>query len=214
MVATLFYQESPLIAIPLTLAVPIAYRYGYFKVCVALAVLLIFFLFFYRYYEVVLNSPDCCVECPADGEVAGLKSTGTHLALAIYLSPMNIHTQIYPVNGTVISRVYDESGKFNLAFDLDKSAENEKKIHYLSMDMDGTAVSVTQIAGFLPRRIASSDQAPMKVRAGDYLGMIKFGSRVDMLIPLTSVSGRGFMLADGVAVGKRVLIGDRLGSYY
>jgi len=68
-------------------------------------------------------------------------------------------------------------------------------------------LKLTQIAGFLPRRITSSDIVPEQIKAGEYLGMIKFGSRVDMLFPTNG----GFAL--NVRQGQRVGIGDVIGRY-
>ena len=75
--------------------------------------------------------------------------------------------------------IYDDTGKFELANNVRKSRFNEKKIHIIQMK-NGIEVKVTQIAGFFVRRIVSPKKGNEKVMAGEYLGIIKFGSRVDL----------------------------------
>jgi phosphatidylserine decarboxylase len=101
--------------------------------------------------------------------------------LCIFLSPFDVHQQYYPINGTVIDRKYDKTGHFNLAFDLDKSRWNEKKIHVLQ-NKYGTFI-VTQIAGRLVHCIVSEEDTNTRINAGTRFGMIKLGSRVDIEIP-------------------------------
>jgi phosphatidylserine decarboxylase len=99
--------------------------------------------------------------------------------ISIYINFFNNHTQIYPVNGLLLKKIYDNTGKFELANNVRKSRFNEKKIHTIKMK-NGGEVKVTQIAGFFPRRIVSAKKENEKVMAGEYLGIIKFGSRVDL----------------------------------
>jgi phosphatidylserine decarboxylase len=93
---------------------------------------------------------------------------------------------------------------------LDKSADNEKNMHYIKLP-NGAIIKLTQIAGFLPRMITSSDGVPEKVRAGDYLGMIKFGSRVDLLLPISAPNGENLYMK--LKNGDTVSIGEFLGLY-
>jgi phosphatidylserine decarboxylase len=210
MVTTLLYSESPAIGAVLTLAIPVLYYLQWYVTCAIVTFLFFFFVFFYRHYPCDKKFNDLQVACPADGKVLAIKDSVSKWDIAIFLSPANIHTQIYPVNGVPISHVYDENGNFNLAMDLNKSALNEKMIHTIKMS-DGTSMTVTQIAGFLPRRISADDKVNYQIQAGQYLGIIKFGSRVDLSIPKQSATGRTFKL--NIAVDDRVNIGDLIGEY-
>jgi phosphatidylserine decarboxylase len=203
---TLLYCESPLLG-TITTVLPITlYYFKYFKLAIAAIILLIFMISFYRYYPYNKRYTSDIIISPAEGTITNLKYFRDHYYISIFLSPLNVHTQIYPVNGTVIKRTYDQTGKFGLATDIDKCRDNEKKIHYILM-CNNSILKLTQIAGFLPRRITSSDQVPKKVQAGEYLGMIKFGSRVDILFP----ANKGFIL--NVREGQSINIGDKLGEY-
>jgi phosphatidylserine decarboxylase len=83
------------------------------------------------------------------------------------------------------------------------------KIHYLRMK-NGAMICMTQIAGFLPRMITSSDKLT-EYKAGDYFGMIKLGSRVDLLIPKYAPDGSIFVL--NINTGQSVNIADSLGYF-
>jgi phosphatidylserine decarboxylase len=114
---------------------------------------------------------------------------------------MDVHQNYYPINGFVLNRIYDDTGQFRLAYQLDKSDENEKKLHFI--DTQHGIVTVTQIAGVLPRRIVS-DYELGPCRAGERLGMIKFGSRVDLALPsegLTLTIKEGDKLTGGQPIG-------------
>jgi len=145
--------------------------------------ILIVLMIFYRYTQYIIEHNDNIIVSPAQGKITNIMALDNDRVLvSVFLSVFNNHTQIYPVNGTVIKRVYDDTGQFNIVIDRYKSRDNEKKIHTIKMK-NNNIVEVIQIAGFLPRRIASSNVVPLDVNAGDYLGMIKFGSRVDLIFP-------------------------------
>jgi phosphatidylserine decarboxylase len=132
--------------------------------------------------------------------------------VSIFLSPINQHVQIFPCNGTVIKQEYDKTGKFNLATDIDKCRHNEKAIHYI-MIKNYSLLKLTQISGFLPRCISYIKPIDT-VSAGDYLGMIKFGSRVDLLFPIRSPDGlSAFQPSHMLTVGQKITYGNLLGKY-
>jgi phosphatidylserine decarboxylase len=91
---------------------------------------------------------------------------------------------MYPVNGVVTSQYYDKTGIFALATNKAKSRYNDKVIHQIKTQYG--YVTMTQISGFLPRCIVYTPKVNHRVQAGEYLGMIKFGSRVDLKIPKTT----------------------------
>lgn len=181
MLTTLLFSESPIIGFGALVLPIVFYRKDSANYIAKISLLvLIFFMVFYRYEEYTDRYDDNVIISPAEGTITSIKEFNQQIHISIYLGILNKHTQIYPVNGTVIERYYDTNGKFALATDMEKSRDNEKKIHVIQTP-NGEFVTVTQIAGFFPRRIASSDKVPENVKAGEYLGIIKFGSRVDLL---------------------------------
>jgi phosphatidylserine decarboxylase len=149
---------------------------------------------------------------PASGTITKIAKNDTHCFISIFLSPFDIHTQVYPANGTLLHSYYDETGVFNIVTDADKSKFNEKAIHFMLLP-DDTVIKFTQIAGFLPRRIVYKGKPGDKVSAGHHMGMIKFGSRVDILFPLKSATDGNFILDKDLKVGKVLELGDHLGHY-
>lgn len=200
MARTVLYDESPIIGILFTTAPIIAYELGYVIVAIILLVILVFLLFFYRDFPINRKYPLNAIISPADGTITDIISTKNSTIISIFLSPLNIHTQVYPITGTVILTQYDNTGKFDIVVKRDKCRENEKVIQYIQSNYNNTIVTVTQIAGFLPRRISTGSFQGKKVKAGEYLGIIKFGSRVDLEIPReVNIS---------LKVGDRVYPGD------
>jgi len=202
---TLLFSESPVIGFLLLILLFIAYYFKYRKLMILTIIILIFIMFFYRYYPYNKRHLSNIIISPANGTITDLKITNNYCHISIFLSPLNIHTQIYPINGAVIKRIYDQTGMFNLATNMDKSRKNEKKIHIIQTN-NNKLIKVAQIAGFLPRRISSSNKVPENVKAGEYLGIIKFGSRVDILFPIEN-----FKL--NVKEGQSIAIGEQIGYY-
>ena len=140
--------------------------------------------FFYRYpgEREYSADDDNKVYSPAYGRIMKIKERedGT-LYIAIFLSPLDIHYQFFPVSGTVERVDYDHTGKFELAYEFNKSNQNEKCIHTIR-NQYGEFV-VYQIAGFLVRRISPYDVVGQEAVSGKCMGLIHFGSRVDIIIP-------------------------------
>ena len=180
MYTTLLFKESPFIGlffILLTIYLLIIKN----KCTIIPFLILIALMIFYRYKKYTIEYNDNIIVSPAEGKITNIMElSNNRILVSIFLSVFDNHTQIYPVNGKVIKRVYDDTGQFGIVIDRYKSRDNEKKIHTIKMK-NNNIVKVIQIAGFLPRRIVSSDVVPLDVKAGEYLGMIKFGSRVDLI---------------------------------
>jgi phosphatidylserine decarboxylase len=210
---TLLFQESPLLASVSAGSILLAvYNKADYKIQGVLVLLFLMLLYFYRYEEFIpINVTDSMILSPCEGSIIKVcQKISTHTYISIFLSPLNKHTQIYPVNGLVTKREYDITGRFNIVMNINKSKKNEKKIHYIMMK-DGTVIKITQLAGLLPRMIVSSDEVPMKVYAGQYMGMMKFGSRVDMLIPNISMGGKKLVL--NIKETQNVTIGELICEY-
>lgn len=204
---TLLFNESPIIGSVLLIITITATLLNYYITAFIFAVLFIFMAFFYRHIPLTTRHKDNIIVSPADGTITNLRVVDGYIYISIFLSPLNIHTQTYPVNGTVIKRIYDKTGKFGLATTIDKCRHNEKKMHFIKMQGVPGVLQLTQIAGFLPRRITSDNSCPVQVSANEYLGMIKFGSRVDILFP----ANKRFNLR--VRKGQRIRPGELIGHF-
>src|SRR6185436_19034256 len=127
---------------------------------------------------------------PADGKVIALgETTDPYLKrpsrrISIFMNVFNVHSNRIPVDGTVKERWYSQGAFLNAA--LDKASEhNERNALWIRTD-DGEDVVVVQVAGLVARRILCYVNAGERVRAGQRYGFIRFGSRVDVYLPLNS----------------------------
>jgi len=137
---------------------------------------------------------------PADGKVVAIQPIeydehigGEALQVAIFLSLFNVHVQRVPADGRVDSTRY-HSGRFLAAFKPRASEENEQAVTYFTGN--GCKFTVKQIAGILARRVICHMCPHSAVQRGDRLGFIRFGSRVEIIVPAD------FQLQ--VTIGKRV----------
>jgi len=101
--------------------------------------------------------------------------------ISIFLSPLNVHVNRNPINGTVKYLKYIK-GEYLVAFDNKSSERNERTEIGVENSSNGSKVLFKQIAGFVARRIVFDLSEGCRVIAGERFGMIKFGSRVDILI--------------------------------
>ena len=165
-----------------------------------------FFAFFFRdpYREV--HGGAHAVVSPADGRVLlagssvpGAAPEGDWLQVSIFLSPMNVHVNRIPVAGT-ITRVALRPGRFLPAYHHDAATDNERSEVWI--DHAGQFVVARQIVGALARRVVCRATVGMRVRAGDRYGVMKFGSRMDLFLPMTA--------RICVTAGERVRAGESL----
>ncbi|MBN1158855.1 MAG: phosphatidylserine decarboxylase family protein [Bacteroidales bacterium] len=133
--------------------------------------------------------PDALViNCPADGEIVAIKEVfeneyfhDKRIQVSIFMSPLNVHINRYPVNG-FITYVRYHPGKYLVAWHPKSSELNEHATVVLK-DRKGREIMVRQIAGAVARRIVTYAEEGMDVVQGQELGFIKFGSRVDLFLP-------------------------------
>lgn len=151
--------------------------------------LLIFTLNFFRDPERITPSKDNIVVSPADGTVLFVKEVidekflnGKAKQISIFMSPLNVHVNRIPISGTVEYLKHYE-GEFIAAFEDKASKRNERT--EIGITSEKGKVLFTQIAGFVARRIVCDLKVGDKVKIGERFGMIKFGSRVDILVPNT-----------------------------
>jgi phosphatidylserine decarboxylase len=146
---------------------------------------------------------------PADGLITMISRVGPPAELAadmpgeftrvsIFMSVFDVHINRSPIAGTV-RRIAYVPGKF-LNADLDKASEDNERQHFLVTREDGTAIGFTQIAGLVARRIMAFVKEGDRVAAGERVGLIRFGSRVDVYLP----AGTGAQ----VLLGQRTIAGE------
>lgn len=127
------------------------------------------------------------IVAPADGKVVVVEEvqadeyfTDRRIQVSIFMSPLNVHVNRNPVSGEVAYSQY-HPGKYLVAWHPKSSTENER--HSVVYRTGGKEILVKQIAGALAKRICNYLQPGMQVKQGDEMGFIKFGSRVDLLLP-------------------------------
>ncbi|SVC73024.1 uncharacterized protein METZ01_LOCUS325878, partial [marine metagenome] len=123
---------------------------------------------------------------PADGKVVQIinvedEEIGSAKQISIFLSIFNVHRQRVPLSGKVISKQYN-SGKFLAAFNHKASLDNEQMVVTFETE-DGKQYKIKQIAGLIARRILNYMKPEIKVQQGEKLGFIRFGSRIDIILP-------------------------------
>jgi len=166
----------------------------------ATTLLFLFVISFFRIPSRKFTSDPGSVIAPADGKVVVIEETtdpeyfhDRRLQISVFMSPANVHVNRCPVNGEVIYTKYHK-GKYLVAWDPKSSTENER--FSVVLKNEHGEVLVKQIAGALAKRISNYLSKGQLVSQNEELGFIRFGSRVDLLLP------------PGTKV--RVRIGDRV----
>jgi phosphatidylserine decarboxylase len=143
---------------------------------------------FFRDPERAWSIGEDIVVAPADGKVVGLLETdepaflgGRALRISIFMNVFDCHVNRYPVGGTIAYRHYNH-GKFGHAAGEKSSLDNEQSS--VGVAAARSKVLVRQIAGLVARRIVTDHAVGTKVRQAERLGMIRFGSRVDLFLPV------------------------------
>lgn len=152
-------------------------------------ILYVFLLFFFRLPTRHLEPDPGLIYAPADGKVVVIEETeereyfkDKRLQVSIFMSPFNMHSNRYPVSGR-IKYVQYHPGNYMVAWHPKSSELNERSTIVIET-ASGTEILIRQIAGAVARRIVTYAQANQEVKQGDELGFIKFGSRVDIFLPL------------------------------
>lgn len=152
---------------------------------------LVYFLIvqFFRYPQRTVNVNDNLILSPADGKICEIKETFEKeylktncLQVSIFMSPMNVHINWIPVQGQV-TYMKHKDGEFYAAF-KDKSAEENERTTTAVKLNDGREIVMCQIAGAMARRIINYVSVGDSVDQTTELGFIRFGSRVDLYLPL------------------------------
>jgi phosphatidylserine decarboxylase len=146
-----------------------------------------FFLWFFRDPERAIPPDPGLIVSPADGKVTEINSVQAdgkpHTRISIFLSVFDVHVNRSPMAGTVKEVVY-RKGRFGNAMGASSAEANEQNI--VTVEGEGMTLVFKQIAGLLARRIVFTKKIGDRVSRGERVGLIKFGSRTDVIFPATA----------------------------
>jgi len=182
-----------------------AFNYINSLVIPLLLVILLFFpllliVWFFRVPRRIITNDEKLIYSPADGKIVAIEETmeqeyfnDTRIQISVFMSPLNVHVNYYPVSGTVDYFKYHK-GKYLVAWHPKSSTDNERATVVIRNEKN-ISIMVRQIAGAVARRILTYAAAGDNVKQGEELGFIRFGSRVDILLPrgvkiLTSLNSK------------------------
>ncbi len=164
--------------------------------------------YFFRDPERVTPLRDGLVISPADGLISHVQEVTPpaeldlgvepRLRISVVMSVFDVHVNRSPVAGTILRSVY-VPGLF-LNAELDKASEDNERRSFVIEQGDGQLIGVVQIAGLVARRIVAFAQEGDRVGAGERIGLIRFGSRVDVYLPPNHSAY--------VSVGQRAIAGE------
>lgn len=164
----------------------IFFRYFIFLVT---TVLLFMSVRFFRFPRREIKTRPDCILSPADGTIVAIEETeekeyfkDQRLQISVFMSVNNVHVNWIPVPG-IIQYVKHHSGRFMAAYLPKSSTDNERASTVIKMK-DGTEILVRQIAGAVAKRIVTYPKENMEVTQKTQLGFIRFGSRVDLFLPI------------------------------
>ena len=154
----------------------------------ATLVLLVFVISFFRIPKRNYTIGEDVILAPADGKIVAIEEiqadeyfTDKRLQISIFMSPLNVHVNRNPISGDVAYCQYHK-GKYLVAWNPKSSTDNER--HTVVYRKNEKEILVKQIAGAMAKRIVNYLQVGQKVEQAAEMGFIKFGSRVDLLLPL------------------------------
>jgi phosphatidylserine decarboxylase len=172
----IFLRDSSLVAIAYILGIGGAVLFG-------------LILNFFRNPLIPVQKNDNQILCPCDGKVVVIEEVYDDVyfkdkvrQISIFMSPLNVHVNRNPISGVVKYAKYIQ-GEFLVAFDPKSSERNERT--FIVAENEKVTVAYKQIAGYVARRICYYVKEGDKVAQGEEFGFIKFGSRIDILMPLS-----------------------------
>jgi phosphatidylserine decarboxylase len=156
---------------------------------VSAIVILVLILQFFRNPKRVAPKNFDEILAPADGKVVAIEEVeeteyfrDRRIQVSIFMSPLNVHVTRYPASGKVVYSKY-HPGKYLVAWHPKSSTDNERTTVVINTPMFGK-IGYRQIAGAMARRIVNYAEVGESIQGGEDAGFIKFGSRVDLLLPL------------------------------
>ncbi len=170
----------------------------------------LFIISFFRYPKRWVHKNENHILAPADGKVVVIEEieeteyfNDKRIQVSIFMSPLNVHANWYPISGTVSYQKY-HPGKHMVASHPKSSTDNERTTVVVKND-NGEEVLFRQVAGAVARRIVCYPKAGEKAEQGGNFGFIKFGSRVDIILPLgTKINVK----MDEKTIGKKTILAE------
>ena len=176
--------------------------------------ILILILQFFRNPKISINYDEDYLLSPVDGKIVIIEEVeepeffkDKRLQVSIFMSPINVHVTRYPMNGKIIFSKY-HPGKYLVAWHPKSSTKNERTTIVIENEKFGK-ILYRQIAGKIARRIVNYAKIGDHVTQGEDAGFIKFGSRVDLFLPLNSKIN--VELNELVKGGKTIIFSKKLG---
>ncbi len=174
----------------------------------ASAIIFLLFLQFFRSPSIITNTNPNQIIAPADGKVVVIEEArekeylgDKRIQVSIFMSPVNVHINRNPVSGIIKYFKYHQ-GQYLVAWHPKASTENERTTLVYQLE-NGLEILIRQIAGAVARRIKCYINEGDKVVQGEEFGFIKFGSRVDLFLPLDATIKVG--INDKTTAGKTVI---------
>jgi len=165
-----------------------------------------FFLWFFRDPERTVPATAGAVVSPGDGKVTDISTLTTgndkQLRISIFLNVFNVHVNRSPISGTIRDVRY-QRGKYLNAMNVASAEQNEQNV--VTVESEGQKVVFKQIAGLLARRIVFYPKVGDRLERGQRVGLIKFGSRVDVLMDASA--------RPNVKIGDQVKGGESVVAY-
>lgn len=184
-------QEGIPFIIPLGVATLIAFFSGFTWVTVLFFLLTLFVVWFFRNPERTIPDNPLQLISPADGKVIRIEEVASEersgrsfLKISIFMNVFNVHVNRIPYSGEVFAICY-KPGKF-LSANLDKASALNERNSVMIRTEDGREIMTVQIAGLIARRIVCWLKEGVKVKKGERFGLIRFGSRLEVFLPLGS----------------------------
>ena len=196
----------PWVAVPVALAI-VPMLFAYWAVAIPFFLIAAFMAFFFRDPRRKVPTEPGIVVAPADGRVTlvrcGEPDATSDSLVSIFLSPLDVHVNRAPIAGK-ITEVNYRSGKFLMA--TNERARDENEQNTLTIEGNANTVKCSQIAGILARRIICWKREGERVECGERFGMIKFGSRTDLLMPgnVEILVKKGMHVRGGVTIVGRI----------
>lgn len=180
-------KDAHVFVIPLLVAAGVLFYLAWWIAAGIFLALAAFILFFFRDPERVILADEAAVVSPADGRVVEVEPMSidgvAHFRVGIFLSVFDVHINRSPISGRIIAQRY-QAGKFHAAFNKSASVENEQ--NRLTIAGEAATLEVVQIAGLIARRIVCYKKEGDWVAKGERIGLIKFGSKTDCILPATA----------------------------
>jgi phosphatidylserine decarboxylase len=186
----------PFVLVPLVLAAGLFY-FGWWPVAISFVALAAFMAYFFRDPRRQVPSGPGLIVSAADGRVTRIENEPDRKVVSVFLSPLDVHINRSPIAGTIRNIAYT-AGKKGPATSDRSSLVNER--NSLVIEGEGITLTCTQIAGIVARRIVCWPQEGDNLERGQRFGLIKFGSRTDLVMPSN--------VEINVKIGDRVVGGE------